>query len=765
MAFHFKYKQIIKLDFFKLKFQYILFTLSFFSFETFGQQDLSNGFYFPVHNKDVPLHALVVCVELRGGKCDEGKNASCFKQGELPENIDDYFDPELNVGGPEKYFTKYLYQASFGQFVVLGDYLDNVVYVDYCPESNPSNNSWAERINAAIRKQFGDSLPLHHSTPLDKFDQYDLDNGNIAGVLKSPQKNGNFDCLVYLVKNYPVFSGYAGYGLNMIGSSRELIGNMGVDVGGVFGHTGDVGSIKFIMEEFFHAMYGGNNWHDGAGKSNHTFLAHTRPWGIPSQHGMSQVVTAYDRWIFKWNNPPDKKLFISARNENNEEVDADLKLQTGITEQEFILRDFVTTGDALRIKLPHIENGKTGPEKNQYMWLENHQLFETSVEDQNANYTLSNTPFCNPYPVCGEFWSPGLFAIMQVGKDITTGSNIYYSGKDHPNALASWLYPLTAEGNFDFNYSDVIHPPWSPCTGMVPYVLFDFRKSPLQNPFSGFSTIFGQPNTNNSDMLFDRDAIQGVGFISEKGDTVLNRSAFGGTKTSFNCKDDCPPEGKKILSLSTNPSAVPLLTYTSGDNFLSAMKTDVNKYSQYENRTIYLNGLSITILENNFDSLRFGKGAIKVRVKWNDYIVANDVRWCADSIRLNANDFDAGSYSLVIKENASVLIDRGKSPTYDFSDKIRNGFTVPTVFSCLENSKINIEAGGELIIDNGSLFELNANSKLDIARKGKIIVKNGGVLKLKSGSQINISRKGKIVFENGGMLKRDDGAVIQGKIK
>ena len=699
------------------------------------------------------------------GKCDEGNNPECFKKGELPVNIDDYFDPVLKPGGPEKYFTKYLYQSSFGQFIVLGDYLDKVVYLDFCPPSNPTNNSWSEKINAAIKTQFGDTLPLHYSTPLNEFDNYNLANPNIAGIPKSPQKNGKFDCVVYLVKNYPVFSGYSGYGLNMIGSSNPLVGNMGVDIGGVFGHTGNVGSIKFIMEEFFHAMYGGNNWHDGAGKSNHTFLAHTRPWGIPSQHGMSQVVSGYDRWIFHWNSPPEKYLFISARDANNNEINTDLTLPSDTVEQFFVLRDFVTTGDAVRIKLPHIEYGKTGPEKNQYLWLENHQLLSNSIEDQNANFTLAKTPFCDPYPVCGEFWSPGIFSIMEVGKDITTGPNIYSPGSGHPNALASWLFPLDAEGNFDFKYSDVIHPQWAPCTGTVPYVLFDLRSSPLPNPFSGFSTIFGQPNTDSSDALFDHDVIQGVGYINSNGDTILNRSAFGGSNTSFNCIGKCPPQGKKILSLSTNPSPVPVMTYTSGDNFLSSRKMDINKYSPYENRTIYLNGLSVTILENNFDVERFGEGAIKIKIKWNDYVVDNKVRWCADSIRLNANDFDSSKYSLIIKKDASVWIDRGKSPTYDYSDKIRNGFTAPTVFSCLENSNISIESGGELIIDNGSLLELETNSKIDISEGAKIIVRNGGMLHLKNGAKINVSRRARIIIEKDGMQKKDDGAVIKKRWK
>ena len=370
----------------------------------FAQQDLRNGFYLPLHNSIMPLHVLVVAVELRGGKCDEINNPSCFKKGELPVNINDYFDPELKPGGPEKYFTKYLYQASFGQFVVLGDYLDQIVYLDYCPPTNPSNTGWSDKINTAIKNQFGDSLPFHYSTALKKFDNYNLENSRMAGVLKSPQSNGKFDCIVYLVKNYPVFSGYSGYGLNIIGSSKFQIGNMGVDIGGVFGHTGNVASIKFIMEEFFHAMFGGNNWHNGGGKYNHTFLAHTKPWGIASQHGMSQVVSGYDRWIFQWTNPPDKNLSISARDEMNAETNSDLKITADSSSQIFVLRDFVTYGDAIRIQLPHIEFGKTGPEKNQYLWLENHLLLPGNIEDQNTNYTLAKTPLCDPYPVCGEFW-------------------------------------------------------------------------------------------------------------------------------------------------------------------------------------------------------------------------------------------------------------------------------------------------------------------------------------------------------------------------
>jgi exopolysaccharide biosynthesis protein len=73
--------------------------------------------------------------------------------------------------------------------------------------------------------------------------------------------------------------------------------------------------------------------------------------------------------------------------------------------------------------------------------------------------------------------------------------------------------------------------------------------------------------------------------------------------------------------------------------------------------------------------------------------------------------------------------------------------------------------GGELIIDNGSYFELNGKSRIDLYGRGKIIVKNGGILHLKNSSEINVAKKGRIIFEKGGILKNDEGGVIKKKWK
>ncbi len=756
---------------------------------SYAQLNLTNGYIFPPHTKEAPIHILLIPVELHGGECDSINNQTCFPPGQLPVNIDDYFDATLPAGGPVKYFSKYLYQASFGNLVVLGDYLKECVHVNFCPVQFPSSPvSWTKVINAEIRKQFPE-LPLKHNTPIKEFDKYAISDNSIVGKPKLPVEGGNnrFDCVIYLIKNYPGYGGANGFGENILATTADLTTTMGIDQGAVFGHTGDVSSIKFIMEEFFHGLFGGNNWHGGGGRSYHTFMNRPTQWGIESQNGSSQVVSGYDRWLFNWTNPPDKNLRISARDTTNIEINSDLKIPANAKAETFVLRDFVTSGDAIRIKLPHIncsssflnsDEPVTGEEKNNYLWIENHQLLSGSVEDQNLNYSLANSQFCGNWPVCGKYWTPGVFSAVQVGKDDETGGGEIYSAQfKDPNTLASWMFPLSASGFHDFTYGKIV-PSGPPCVWNNPFVPFDLtdEKNTKPNPFSGYSFEWGAPNTDGSGILHDKDANQGVAYIDNNptpNTLHFERSQFGNEKTSFKCEGACPDKGKEILSLSTNPSPVTIMTLTSNDNFKGSLKLNPHSANAktniqpngYLNRTIYLNGISISILKENYLPEKFGPGAVKVEVRWDKYDVVNDVRWCADSIRLSQNDFDSSSYSLKIKNGSTVLIDRSLSPTYDYSDSAHINFTVPTVFTCLENSKIHLEGGGKIIIDNESIFELKAKSIIDLDPKAQIIIRRGSKLIMYPNSTINLKNRKQIVVEPGSKLEYHPGALINKKSK
>ena len=61
-----------------------------------------------------------------------------------------------------------------------------------------------------------------------------------------------------------------------------------------------------------------------------------------------------------------------------------------------------------------------------------------------------------------------------------------------------------------------------------------------------------------------------------------------------------------------------------------------------DNRKIYLNGLCVRILEQR------ANGDMKISIRWNDFNIKNNVRWCGDIV-LNEK--------VIVKPNCTVLLD------------------------------------------------------------------------------------------------------------
>ncbi len=72
----------------------------------------------------------------------------------------------------------------------------------------------------------------------------------------------------------------------------------------------------------------------------------------------------------------------------------------------FVLRDFVTTGDALRIRLPY----QPGTSTQQWLWLENHQT-------RARNGIASDRFHWEDVAECVSSHAPALFMTMQVGRE------------------------------------------------------------------------------------------------------------------------------------------------------------------------------------------------------------------------------------------------------------------------------------------------------------------------------------------------------------
>lgn len=208
---------------------------------SFAQYSSENGYLGPCKTDIIhPLRVLVACIEL--DQCGSFSYPPCISPIHMPVDIDKYFDPVLPSSGPVGYFTKYYYDASFGNFIVLGDYVNQVVHVPSC---NYGDYSAFNQALTALAAQNNNQLPLAHSGTLsfNDFDNYDLDP-QYKGMVKPNNPNGRWDCVIYLVLNYPGLGGRQGNGITNLQFSGSIAGH-DIDMGSAFGHTGDVGSIDF----------------------------------------------------------------------------------------------------------------------------------------------------------------------------------------------------------------------------------------------------------------------------------------------------------------------------------------------------------------------------------------------------------------------------------------------------------------------------------------------------------------------------------------
>jgi hypothetical protein len=360
-----------------------------------------------------------------------------------------------------------------------------------------------------------------------------------------------------------------------------------------------------------------------------------------------------------------------------------------------VLRDFYTTGDVIRIKLPFINWQQNGDVKNQYLWIENRQ--KISAFDVNQFGDAG----------CKEPLSKGLYMQIQVGKDFKFGSsgNVFpgYGSSDwqKPNSLSSWLFPMTAEGNFDYHFGEApVTSQWNTDCGWGNTSEPINKTDPLMlpNPFTGLNDYYIYWNTNGDDKLYQGDTVQP--WLNERinGNIVWNALQKGDSTDAFKLS------GKKKIGISTNPAPVPVFTFRTKDTQNDGTLANYSNPASWENRVIHLNGLSIEILSEtaNDSPPHCLDGSVpgdeKVRIRWDDYDITDKVRWCADSIVLHESISGATSYSLNIKSGNSITPDRSISPNRHKAVEQINGewyFNEKTKMTCDANSYFHIEGNAD----------------------------------------------------------------------
>ena len=672
----------------------------------YSQRSSRNGYDLPVSGT---IRAFLVFAEVINDPNYYSVNYPGWPPGQFPVDPDQFYDVVLNPEEINGIITEIYHQASFGELEIIGDYLSTLVQIDY-NTLGPGDEPWKKVLEYLDQSVPSPDITTAHFFTINgtDFDRWEI----LRSYYYYPKAETDDDYIdvvyIYWRVNSKLNTNNAS-GYNH--SSYPSIIKQKSGINAVIESTNHTGTEwGAARHEIAHSLLGGGNYHTaGHTKTSRTTLPLQGGYSLLNFNGaLGTLYNGWDRWWLGWKHP-DKTYYISALDATTlAEVNTDLDYVPGAPYHDYILRDFASTGDVIRIKLPYLQS-ESNEVKNQYLWLENHQMLD-DYHDLNLRS------------------AKGLYAYIQVGNDDLSD----FSSSPH------YLTFLHGLGNYDITYD----------ANNKIYLISD-----KANPFTGYN-ILQSPAYN----LVDPNEVEDYGVITYHYDkifydevfypegVVIDGTELPGSDYSFpthpswgTIHDPFTP-GQRI-GIGTNPSSAPVMTYhvTNGEPYPTPR--------DYDNRTIYLNGLSIWLFYNT------PPGEIKLRVYFDNFDVWEDTRWCGPIVLKERVNVRTGS----------ITLDQGLTPTRPVNPVLFNGekiYADPTILTAESGSVFSVQATTEVTAKNNSAYISEYNGLLEITDNAVFRVKTGSTLLLKSGSNLLISEGGELEVESGGCLCIENGAGI-----
>jgi hypothetical protein len=647
-------------------------------------------------------------------------NANCWDGNDIPPWADQLFDHET-ISPPQGLITDYLHQGSFGGLRVLGDYYPVLVEAD----SSSDSAVFAELPTP------GFPLPMQHNPNNKLFDQWTAAS---PGKKKPHAPDTEADCLIIIWQNSTSYGCTSGINSSW-GSPFGIFSGADTRIS-VNGGGTPWAMSGILLHELMHSFYGGNNYHcgQGAGNTRYTFHETANAYSLAAGGwSTGRAVSGWDRKNAGWVDPPKKPHGpISAVDATSSEfVATDLDIATHPDGGRYILRDSALTGDAVRVRLPHLDWLASGDVKNQYLWLENRRL-DQSLTGYTTNFDMiGSVPGTLDEHACEEYSSPGLQAYLQVGKDRNSCGQLWSSQPWHPNGLASWLYPLPAEGRYDLDYRvDQTQPGdvtlcsnWG--NANVPTDTHHPRTQP--NPFSGHSDLTLMADTDGDGQFFNSgEPLVGLSEIRRDRFTENLYQAHGDGADAF--PGHIPG---RLFGMDTNPAPVPVYTLTRRPTNLDSN----GKPRSYENRRVALNGISVDLIGQHAD------GSLEVELRWDDWTVNSDVRWCGDIVLANDPDDPYLRQSRIeLQPGRMIDLDWGQTPTLPYAQDVSGDLvtSLPSILTLESGTELEIQDGARLVVRNGSTLHVKAGASLSVLGAGCVIVEDDAWLCIEPGADVSL---------------------------
>jgi hypothetical protein len=680
-------------------------------------QDSRNGYILPVSGH---LHILVIFAEViydtDTDPCPpEGTNG--WRAGQLPSWKDELFDP-FPSSAPKGIVSTFFHESSFGNYIVTGDYLINPLH----PEK-PVQILASQKVSAAlVLKNASDYTTFQTGN---NFSVQDFDKWTMTHVGHPKQTPGTdspmrYDHVMIIIRNSNYPSNLSGWT-----SSRSPAPLFGYESDTYsFFCTHELLPFNILLHEYSHMLFGGNNFHAGGShskKAGYSYFPHIQGgWGMMGAAWKSFLTTnAWERRRLGWK-PEIKQWFISTLDSaGTHEINADLDATNQTHEGVYLIRDFVSTGDAIRIRIPFL------PENvfQQWLWIENHQTKAFNGSEFDV-FQYQNQD-------CMDNAVPGLYMYMQIDKEEQTGRDIFAGHADY-------LRPLPANGLWDFKWdNDTIQNPW--CINNNFYHPHSMKRG-RENPFSGsheMELVFGDYNLNGKIEIVEYRV---PAIRKEKGSFFPKLPILGAKEHAYTYT------GNKLLSIGTNPSSGNLISAVSAGG-------EIKTGQPPNNRIAYLNGISVEIL----DIPSPVAGAMFVKIRFDNYTIQRDIRWCADTIIFPESN-DINPRILTLENRSTLHIDRGLTPTRILNpDTVSHQlmYTKPTIFIIEKNtqlrvgrkSALRISNGSECIVEKGGKLMLDKGSKLIISEGSRLILSEGSEFTCEKGVKIRVKKGGSIIWE------------------
>lgn len=590
-------------------------------------------------------------------------------------------DFETQMDKVDNNFSKEFFLMSNGQFKFIGEVFKNAEGKPTVVEIDPTGGySWTQMNGRAVEamQKLNPNVDLSHLDQRKNRPNFQFDNSDTS--THKPDKIIDFVVFVHRYSKgwgeqpKPSMRGWIGSGggfastgvlpTNTVNNYRIAEGFTMVYPSGVFIHE-----VAHVLFNAPHIM-GVNN------VIGDFFSLMSAGWGVMAPISIFSGFNAWERWYAGFT-----------------ELTADIKSEEDLVEKQiFRLRDYFTTGDAIRIEIP-FSNG-------QHLWLENHTKQHPLDEHPWEGFVLDSGD-----TIRGT--AKGVYAYVEA---IEGSRHTIFSPVSN---RANGIKVLHAGGNYDYHLYEelpVLKNRWKNS-------LWSFRKD-AENPISGLNNFYRYPYDKNKDGIIKLDVNynsskteQFIAIYREEVEPDSFVNLYGGfgnydSEKSARYLGPASFQGGDYLDMGSNPMPLNYPKYNIKEK----------QYTPY-----ILNGLGVKFMQDE------GSDDIFVEVRFKQTQLCQNRRWTGRIDLPNITGDDAAD--LELSACTRLTIDRSATPNTHVKTA-EGDFVIPTIFTVKKGATLHLRSKARLIIKADSKLIIEEGAKLILDKRAVITVEKGATLTL-----------------------------------